>query len=141
MAMTPSQVGKFGVFPSVVSASIPPANIARPESVPLVNSDPAAIRLACMPPAAPGVAVDPVVSVHDGTVGSYTSAELLVVTAVGVAGVAAQAAAAPVRPPAIRISPLGSVTIPGSSRGTFIGTVWLNVAVAGLNRNACCDDW
>ena len=121
--MVPSQVGKFGVLPLVVSASIPPANIARPESVPVVNSDPAAIRFTFMPPAAPGVADEPEVRVHDGTVGSYTSAELLVVNASGVAGVAVHAAASPVRPPASRISPLGSLTIPGSSRGTFIGTV------------------
>src|SRR5579862_1015062 len=123
MSVVASHVGKFGVVPSVVSASMPPANIARPESVPLVKIEPAAIRLTFMPPAAPGVADEPVVSVHDGTVGSKTSAELLVVNAVAVAGVAAQAADAPVKPPAIRILPLGSVTIPGSSRGTFIDTV------------------
>src|SRR5579862_5853006 len=123
MLVTATQAGKFGVVPLVVSASMPPAKIASPESVPLVNSSPLAIRLTFIPPAAPGVADEPVVSVHEGTVGSYTSAELLVVNATGVDGVEAQAAAAPVRPPAIRISPLGRLTIPGSSRATFIGTV------------------
>jgi len=50
----------------VVSASMPPAKIARPESVPVVNSSPVAIRLTFIPPAAPGVADEPVVSVHEG---------------------------------------------------------------------------
>src|SRR5258708_39367102 len=140
MLVTASHVGKSGVVPLLDSASIPPAKITKPLSVPLVNSAPAAMRLAFIPPAAPGVEDEPVVSVHFGTVGSNTSAELLVVIATGVDGVATHGPDAPVRPPATRTLPLGSLLILGSSPGTFIGTVWLNVAVAGLKMNACGED-
>src|SRR5260221_13900120 len=116
MFVTGSQTGKFEVVPLVVSASTPPENITRPLSVPVVKSSPVAIRLTFMPPGAPGVADDPVVSVHDGVRGLYISAELLVVNATGLAGVEAQAAAAPVRPPATSTLPEGRLTIAGSSR-------------------------
>src|ERR1700747_2185160 len=67
MLVTDSQTGKFGVVPLVVSASMPPANIARPESLPVGNSSPVAIRLTFMPPPAPGAAAEPAVNVHEAT--------------------------------------------------------------------------
>ena len=57
------------MVPLVVPLFTPPANITRPESGPLVNSSALAVRCTLIPPAAPGVADEPLVSVHVTAVG------------------------------------------------------------------------